>query len=87
MLVERGSKDLKIDLKKVRDTATPYNHEEAKMFNAKVFQRILSRRSRPEQYNGIVNLFYVIKYPNATAEEIESSLVMCACETHLTRDV
>lgn len=76
MLVERGSKDLKIDLKKVKDTATPYNRAEAMMFNVKVFQRILSRRMRPERYNGIANIFYVIKYPNATSEEIESSLVI-----------
>lgn len=41
----------------------------------KEFRVMLSTQAPPERYNGIVNLYYVFVYPNATTEEIESTLV------------
>lgn len=48
-----------------------------KIDRLKIYQSILSKQLPPERYNGIVNLFYGIEYPDATTEEIESVLVIC----------
>lgn len=87
ILVGKGSKDSKIDLKKVRDTAFPSDDGKTMVFQWKIFQVVLSKKLKPKQYNGIINLLYAIHYRNATSGEIESSLVMCARESHLTRDI
>lgn len=50
----------------------------------KIFQSILSRQLPPERYDGLINLIYVLRYPNATSAEIEGSLVMCANQLSLT---
>lgn len=41
----------------------------------KTYRSILSSQVPPERYNGIINLIYISLYPNATTEEIESTLV------------
>lgn len=46
------------------------------MDDLKIFQSILSRELPSEQYEGCINLSYILLYPNATSEEIKSSLVM-----------
>lgn len=43
--------------------------------NYKILQSSLSKQFPSERYNGIVNMFYVSYYPNATSEEIESVVV------------
>lgn len=43
----------------------------------KVAQSILSKQLPAERYNGIINLEYVLAYPNATTDETESALVTC----------
>lgn len=48
-----------------------------------VFQSALSAQLPPERYNGIVNMYYIFAYSNATTEEIESVLVKWI---HLCRD-
>lgn len=82
---------MKIDLKKVRDSYFDNTSVLVSMYYAKIFQMLLSKKLKPEQYNGVVNLLYTIDYPNATAEHIESSLVICAYASierkmHLTGD-
>lgn len=47
------------------------------MERLKEFQSFLSKELRPEQYNGIINLMYIIYNPKATSDQIESALVMC----------
>ena len=56
----------------------PENKEEIAMQldNLKIMQKILSRQMQPKQYNGIINLSYIILNRNATSEEIASTLVM-----------
>lgn len=42
----------------------------------KIIQSILSKNDiPPEQYNGVLNVLFVIVYPNVTSEEIEGTLV------------
>lgn len=78
MLGHRGSKDSQINVKKVQDSCNhdPYEFQRY-VFNTKLFQSILSKKVEPERYNGLINLIYVLVYPNATTEEIQSALVMC----------
>ncbi|XP_037025178.1 uncharacterized protein LOC119066690 [Bradysia coprophila] len=45
-----------------------------KMDSVKILQSVYSKRMAPEQYNGLINLFYVFKYDNATLAQIESAL-------------
>lgn len=44
--------------------------------NMKIIQTILSKQLQPEQYNGVVNFFYMLSNANTTSEEIEITLVM-----------
>lgn len=44
----------------------------------RVFQSILAQELPPKQYNGIMNVEYILHYENATSEEIESTLVTLA---------
>lgn len=41
----------------------------------KVIQSILAQNMPAERYNGLINLCFVLYYPNVTSEEIESALV------------
>lgn len=41
----------------------------------KIIQSILSKRLPPAIGNGMVNLMYVVAYPNATTEHIENAVV------------
>lgn len=50
----------------------------AKLDYYKILQSTLSKQLPPERYNGILNLYYINLYPNATAEEIANTLVNCA---------
>lgn len=42
----------------------------------KEIQSVLSKDLLPERYNGLINMDYIFKNPNATSEEIQSVLVM-----------
>lgn len=44
----------------------------------KILESTLSKQLPPERYNGIINLFYILLYPDATSEEIASTLVIYA---------
>lgn len=48
------------------------------MDKVKILQSILSKHLPPERYNGLINLFYLFKNPNATSTEISSALVIRA---------
>lgn len=43
----------------------------------KILASTLSKQLPAERYNGIINLYYIILYPNATPEEIANTLVSC----------
>lgn len=45
--------------------------------NMKIFKAYVSSRLPPEKINGILNLYYVWVYRDATMEQIESALVKC----------
>lgn len=47
----------------------------AKLDYYKILQSTLSKHLPAERYNGIINLFYINLVPNATADEIASTLV------------
>lgn len=75
-------KNSKIDVHQVNDfhsNGSIFNSSRAELItleNLKVLESILSKQLPPKQYNGIVNLCYMIYNPNATSEEIESVLVI-----------
>lgn len=43
----------------------------------KIVASTLSKQLPAERYNGIINLYYIILYPNATPDEIANTLVSC----------
>lgn len=47
-----------------------------KLEELKIIRSIVSKQLPPKRYNGIINLFYVVLYPNATSENIQSTLVI-----------
>lgn len=49
----------------------------------RVFQSILAQELPPKQYNGIMNVEYILHYENATSEEIESTLVIICASIEL----
>lgn len=49
-----------------------------KIDDLKIDTLFLSKHLPLERYNGIINFFYVLIYPNATSEEVESVLVILA---------
>lgn len=57
------------------DINPDFNKSLKRLDNYKILQSSLSKQFPPERYNGIVNMFYVSYYPNATSEEIESVVV------------
>lgn len=62
----------KFNEKKWTDAETVVVHLEY----LKMLQWALSKRLPTERYMGIMNLYYIIVYPNATTQEIESALVI-----------
>lgn len=51
----------------------------------KILKSVLSKQMPSEQYNGMLNLLYILAYPNATTEEIQSALVKCEINTRCVR--
>lgn len=43
--------------------------------NLQMIQVVLSQHMPAERYNGLMNLCFLLYYPNVTSEEIESTLV------------
>lgn len=71
----------KINAKLVNDRrSSVYGKSYAELIDyLRVLQSILAQQLPPEQYNGIMNVEYILHYENATSEEIESTLVkICA---------
>lgn len=70
----------KIDVNDVKDRYAEHSYNVTEMAikldNLKILRSIFSENLPQEISNGLINLDYVMLYPNATSEEIESALVM-----------
>lgn len=79
-------KNAKIDLDQVKDYYLKRNPHstlretalKTRMEEFKIWQSMFSKQLPAERYNGFINLLYIFENPNATSDEIQSVLVMCA---------
>lgn len=83
-------KNTKIDVESMREYYTRrFGHTDkwliAKLIDGlKALQTKLSMDIPSERLNGIMNLIFLVEYPNATTEEIESNLVTNIYMRHLS---
>lgn len=73
---------MKIDEQMLREYYLEHNNDRAsdtmtKIYSMKILHRSLLKELPAERFQGILNVIYVGLNPNATSEEIESTLVIC----------
>lgn len=78
----RGENNSKMNVESVRDHVAKLFENEffrenilGMIDSLKVIQLVLSQNLPPKRHNGLMNLCFLLFYPNVTTEEIENTLV------------